>query len=83
MSILKPQVSLNVRNVDQPVAFVEKHLRRQRQVRIEDPDGNSWEVFVVTADAPVMRDDTNACCVTTGAVKMPVACRASELGHAD
>ena len=28
----------------------------QDKVWIEDPDGNSWEVFVVKADAPVMRD---------------------------
>jgi hypothetical protein len=34
----------------------------QDKVWIEDPDGNSWEVFVVKADAPVMRDDTTTCC---------------------
>src|SRR6478672_106174 len=27
----------------------------QDKVWIEDPDGNSWEVFVVKADAPVMK----------------------------
>jgi catechol 2,3-dioxygenase-like lactoylglutathione lyase family enzyme len=29
----------------------------QDKVWIEDPDGNSWEVFVVKGDAPVMKDD--------------------------
>jgi catechol 2,3-dioxygenase-like lactoylglutathione lyase family enzyme len=29
----------------------------QDKVWIEDPDGNSWEVFVVKADAPVMKGD--------------------------
>ena len=34
----------------------------QDKVWIEDPDGNSWEVFVVKADAPVMKADASACC---------------------
>jgi catechol 2,3-dioxygenase-like lactoylglutathione lyase family enzyme len=38
----------------------------QDKVWIEDPDGNSWEVFVVKADAPVMKADASACC-TPGA----------------
>ena len=42
----------------------------QDKVWIEDPDGNSWEVFVVKADAPVMGEGLPAatksgaaCCV--------------------
>lgn len=35
----------------------------QDKVWIEDPDGNSWEVFVVKGDAPVMREDASTCCV--------------------
>lgn len=34
----------------------------QDKVWIEDPDGNSWEVFVVKADAAVMRSETSGCC---------------------
>lgn len=34
----------------------------QDKVWIEDPDGNSWEVFVVKADAPVMREQQSGCC---------------------
>jgi hypothetical protein len=34
----------------------------QDKVWIEDPDGNSWEVFVVKADAPVMKADASTCC---------------------
>lgn len=34
----------------------------QDKVWIEDPDGNSWEVFVVKADAPVMKADDSTCC---------------------
>ena len=34
----------------------------QDKVWTEDPDGNSWEVFVVKADAPVMRDEPSTCC---------------------
>ncbi len=36
----------------------------QDKVWIEDPDGNSWEVFVVKADAATMRSDKSECCAT-------------------
>lgn len=39
----------------------------QDKVWIEDPDGNSWEVFVVKGDAPVMRDDESGCCTPAAA----------------
>jgi len=46
----------------------------QDKVWIEDPDGNSWEVFVVKADAPVMRADPSECCVpVVGISKKPAA----------
>jgi catechol 2,3-dioxygenase-like lactoylglutathione lyase family enzyme len=49
----------------------------QDKVWIEDPDGNSWEVFVVKADAPVMRDQASECCApvapVVGISKKPVA----------
>lgn len=34
----------------------------QDKVWVEDPDGNEWEIFVVKADAGVMREETTACC---------------------
>lgn len=34
----------------------------QDKVWVEDPDGNSWEVFVVKADAAVMKESQSACC---------------------
>jgi catechol 2,3-dioxygenase-like lactoylglutathione lyase family enzyme len=34
----------------------------QDKVWIEDPDGNSWEVFVVKGDAEVMKAQDSACC---------------------
>jgi catechol 2,3-dioxygenase-like lactoylglutathione lyase family enzyme len=34
----------------------------QDKVWIEDPDGNSWEVFVVKGDAPVIRAEASSCC---------------------
>jgi catechol 2,3-dioxygenase-like lactoylglutathione lyase family enzyme len=39
----------------------------QDKVWVEDPDGNSWEVFVVKGDAPVMKVqvDESACCAPT------------------
>jgi catechol 2,3-dioxygenase-like lactoylglutathione lyase family enzyme len=44
----------------------------QDKVWIEDPDGNSWEVFVVKADAPVMRSQASACCApVVGISKKP------------
>ncbi|MEM7306616.1 MAG: ArsI/CadI family heavy metal resistance metalloenzyme [Planctomycetota bacterium] len=40
----------------------------QDKVWVTDPDGNAWEVFVVTeADAAARRDDGSACCVVGGA----------------
>ncbi len=37
----------------------------QDKVWVEDPDGNSWEVFVVKGDAPAMGKDVakSGCCV--------------------
>jgi catechol 2,3-dioxygenase-like lactoylglutathione lyase family enzyme len=37
----------------------------QDKVWIDDPDGNSWEVFVVKADAPVMQEQQSSCCAPT------------------
>lgn len=45
----------------------------QDKVWVQDPDGNSWEVFVVKADAPVMSADGSACCVPVGISKKPAA----------
>jgi catechol 2,3-dioxygenase-like lactoylglutathione lyase family enzyme len=45
----------------------------QDKVWIEDPDGNSWEVFVVKADAPVMKADASSCCAPVGISRQPVA----------
>jgi len=39
----------------------------QDKVWIEDPDGNSWEVFVVKQDAPVMKASQSACCAPVDA----------------
>jgi len=39
----------------------------QDKVWVEDPDGNSWEVFVVKADAAVMKETASACCAEVGA----------------
>jgi catechol 2,3-dioxygenase-like lactoylglutathione lyase family enzyme len=37
----------------------------QDKVWVEDPDGNSWEIFVVKADVPVMQTpmSKSGCCV--------------------
>ena len=35
----------------------------QDKVWVEDPDGNSWEVFVVKGDAQAMREAASTCCV--------------------
>ncbi|MDC3959910.1 ArsI/CadI family heavy metal resistance metalloenzyme [Polyangium jinanense] len=49
----------------------------QDKVWVEDPDGNSWEVFVVKADAAVMGDspalkkDESACCTPVGLSRKP------------
>jgi len=45
----------------------------QDKVWIEDPDGNSWEVFVVKADAPVMKADASSCCAPVRISKEPAA----------
>ena len=45
----------------------------QDKVWIEDPDGNSWEVFVVKADAPVMKADASTCCAPVALSKKPAA----------
>ena len=45
----------------------------QDKVWIEDPDGNSWEVFVVKADAPVMKADASSCCAPIGISPKPAA----------
>lgn len=46
----------------------------QDKVWVEDPDGNAWEVFVVKADAPVMRDTKSACCVPSGMAEAKGSC---------
>ena len=48
----------------------------QDKVWIEDPDGNSWEVFVVKADSPLMTEDVSACCapVTESRKLAPASC---------
>jgi catechol 2,3-dioxygenase-like lactoylglutathione lyase family enzyme len=43
----------------------------QDKVWIEDPDGNSWEVFVVKADAPVMKADASTCCAPVALSRKP------------
>lgn len=45
----------------------------QDKVWVEDPDGNSWEVFVVKADAPVMKADASTCCAPVAIAKNPAA----------
>jgi catechol 2,3-dioxygenase-like lactoylglutathione lyase family enzyme len=45
----------------------------QDKVWIEDPDGNSWEVFVVKGDAPVMKADASTCCAPVGISRKPEA----------
>lgn len=45
----------------------------QDKVWVEDPDGNSWEVFVVKADAPVMKADASNCCAPVGISKKVAA----------
>ena len=49
----------------------------QDKVWVEDPDGNSWEVFVVKADAPVMKADNSGCCAPVGISKEPVVAASS------
>jgi len=45
----------------------------QDKVWIDDPDGNSWEVFVVKADSPLMHDTPSTCCAPTGAAETQAA----------
>ena len=52
----------------------------QDKVWVEDPDGNSWEVFVVKADAPVMKADASSCCAPVGISKKPAATAAGCCG---
>ncbi len=48
----------------------------QDKVWVEDPDGNSWEVFVVKADAPVMKADNSGCCAPVGISRKPAVAAA-------
>ncbi len=43
----------------------------QDKVWVEDPDGNSWEVFVVKSDAPVMKAEGSSCCGPVGKSPSP------------
>ena len=54
----------------------------QDKVWVEDPDGNSWEVFVVKEDAAVMKSSASACCGPTDIAAKPVtsSCCASNEG---
>jgi catechol 2,3-dioxygenase-like lactoylglutathione lyase family enzyme len=45
----------------------------QDKVWVEDPDGNSWEVFVVKGDASVMKAESSSCCAPVGISKKPAA----------
>ncbi|HEX4336888.1 MAG TPA: ArsI/CadI family heavy metal resistance metalloenzyme [Polyangiaceae bacterium] len=45
----------------------------QDKVWVEDPDGNSWEVFVVKGDAPVMKAEASACCAPVQSSSKPEA----------
>jgi catechol 2,3-dioxygenase-like lactoylglutathione lyase family enzyme len=49
----------------------------QDKVWIQDPDGNSWEVFVVKADASVMRDSSSECCAPMVEISKKPAAKAS------
>lgn len=46
----------------------------QDKVWVEDPDGNSWEVFVVKADAPAMRAEASTCCAPVVGVEPKRGC---------
>jgi len=52
----------------------------QDKVWIEDPDGNSWEVFVVKADADVMQSEERA--PTAAPCCAPGCCATSKLTDA-
>jgi catechol 2,3-dioxygenase-like lactoylglutathione lyase family enzyme len=45
----------------------------QDKVWVEDPDGNSWEVFVVKGDAPAMKAEPSSCCAPVGISPKPTA----------
>jgi catechol 2,3-dioxygenase-like lactoylglutathione lyase family enzyme len=45
----------------------------QDKVWIEDPDGNSWEVFVVKGEAAVMKADASTCCAPIAEVETQAA----------
>jgi catechol 2,3-dioxygenase-like lactoylglutathione lyase family enzyme len=45
----------------------------QDKVWVEDPDGNSWEVFVVKGEAQVMKADSSSCCAPVGISRKPEA----------
>lgn len=47
---------------------------RQDKVWAVDPDGNRWEVFVVLADADLMKQEDGTCCVDTA----PASCTTEE-----
>ena len=49
----------------------------QDKVWVEDPDGNSWEVFVVKGDAPVMKADASECCAPVNIQEQPAPKTAS------
>lgn len=42
----------------------------QDKVWVDDPDGNSWEVFVVKGEAPALSVPSSACCAPTGAAEV-------------
>lgn len=52
----------------------------QDKVWIADPDGNSWEVFVVKADAPVMKADASTCCTPSAGAS--TCCTPTTAAHA-
>ena len=55
----------------------------QDKVWVEDPDGNSWEVFVVKEDAAVMKSSDSTCCAPTDAARpgAPSACCSPSAAH--
>ena len=52
----------------------------QDKVWVEDPDGNSWEVFVVKEDAPVMKASESTCCAPVDAACEVTAARPQPSG---
>ncbi|HET6479870.1 MAG TPA: hypothetical protein VFG35_07515 [Actinoplanes sp.] len=68
MNVWKPHIPLNVSEIEAAGlrTFTEEDTACcyavQDKVWIEDPDGNAWDVFVVKADAPVMKADASTCC---------------------